>query len=41
MGAEAPGDCFTFDKAVEFKEDEGWKSQKRKGQWEDVCPDCQ
>ena len=31
----------TFDKAVDYKIDEGWKSQKHKGEWEDVCPECQ
>jgi len=31
----------TFDKAVDYKIDEGWKSQKYKGEWEDVCPECQ
>ena len=30
-----------FDSAVRFKKDEGWKSQRRNGRWEDVCPECQ
>lgn len=40
------GECAeeTFDDfydAVEFKKQEGWKSQKRSGEWQDVCPECQ
>ena len=35
----------TFQDAVDFKNNEGrrlgWKSQKRNGEWEDVCPECQ
>jgi len=27
--------------AVRFKRDNGWKSQKRNGEWQDVCPECQ
>ena len=30
----------TFDEAVDYKVDEGWKSQRRDSEWEDVCPDC-
>ena len=30
-----------FYDAVQYKKDNGWKSQKRNGQWEDVCPECQ
>jgi hypothetical protein len=30
-----------FDEAVQYKRDEGWKSQRHNGEWEDVCPDCQ
>ena len=30
-----------FSDAVDFKKENGWKSQKRYGEWEDVCPDCQ
>lgn len=30
-----------FNEAVQYKKDNGWKSQKYKGEWEDVCPDCQ
>lgn len=30
----------TFDEAVDYKVDEGWKSQRRGSEWEDVCPDC-
>jgi len=31
----------TFDEAVDYKVDEGWKSQRRGSEWEDVCPECQ
>lgn len=30
----------TFDEAVDYKVDEGWKSQRRDSEWEDVCSDC-
>jgi Fe2+ or Zn2+ uptake regulation protein len=40
-GEEAPETFEEFSKAVQFKKDEGWKSQKHKGEWEDVCPECQ
>ena len=31
----------SFQEAVQYKKDEGWRSQKRDGEWEDICPDCQ
>jgi hypothetical protein len=31
----------SFDEAVKYKKDNGWKSQKKYGEWQDVCPDCQ
>ena len=40
-GNEADEQFFEFHEAVEHKRREGWKSQKRNGQWEDVCPSCQ
>ena len=40
-GEEAEEDFDDFYDAVEYKKAEGWKSQKRNGQWEDVCLDCQ
>jgi hypothetical protein len=31
-----------FYDAVEYKKDNGWRSRKdAKGNWEDVCPECQ
>jgi hypothetical protein len=30
-----------FSEAVGYKKQEGWKSQKHNGEWEDVCPNCQ
>ena len=26
---------------LKFAKENGWKSQKYKGEWEDVCPECQ
>ena len=40
-GEEADETFDDFYDAVEYKKNEGWKSQKRNGEWEDVCPDCQ
>ena len=40
-GQDAPEEFFEFDDAVSYKKQNGWKSQKRKGEWEDVCPECQ
>lgn len=40
-GDEAPEDFSEFDDAVEYKKEEGWKSQNYRGEWEDVCPECQ
>ena len=31
----------TFQEAVDYKKDEGWKSQKVADGWEDICPECQ
>lgn len=39
-GEELPGE-FDFYDAVEAKKREGWKSRKDKGEWQDVCCDCQ
>jgi hypothetical protein len=30
-----------FDSAVEYKKENGWKSEKYKGEWQDICPECQ
>jgi len=38
---EASEAFFEFDEAVQYKKDYGWKSQRRNGEWEDVCPECQ
>ena len=38
---EEAGETFdSFDEAVDFKVDSGWISQKRNGEWQNVCPDC-
>lgn len=38
---EAGEAFFEFDEAVQHKKDNGWRSQRRNGEWEDVCPECQ
>ena len=39
---ESAGRVFmAFTDAVNYKKPNGWKSQKRDGEWEDVCPECQ
>ena len=40
-GEEADEDFDDFYDAVEYKKENDWKSQKYKGEWEDVCPVCQ
>lgn len=39
-GEEASEEFFEFSEAVDYKKSEGWKSQKKNGEWQDVCPDC-
>lgn len=34
-------DFETFDDAVNYKRENGWKSEKYKGEWQDICPECQ
>jgi len=36
-GEEAPDSFDFFNQAVEYKKENGWKSQY----WEDICPECQ
>lgn len=39
---EADDRCYyDFMDAVKAKKENGWKSRKVKGDWEDVCEDCQ
>jgi len=40
-GEKADEDFNKFMDAVDYKKQNGWKSQKHKGDWEDVCPECQ
>lgn len=40
-GEEANETFFDFYDAVQFKRENGWKSQKYNNEWEDVCPKCQ
>lgn len=30
-----------FDDAVDYKKENGWISEKHKGEWENYCPECQ
>ena len=39
-GEEAEEVFDTFMDTVEYKKANGWKSQRRNGEWEDVCPSC-
>lgn len=39
-GEDASEEFFEFSDAVNHKRSEGWKSQKKNGEWQDVCPDC-
>lgn len=40
---ESPDEVFEcFQDAVDYKKPNGWRSRKdAKGNWEDVCPECQ
>ena len=40
-GEEAEKTFTDFYKAVDYKKENGWKSQKHNGVWEDICPECQ
>ena len=40
-GNSADEQFSDFSKAVDYKKANGWKSQKAKSGWQDVCPDCQ
>jgi Fe2+ or Zn2+ uptake regulation protein len=31
----------TFDDLINYKKRNNWKSQRRNGEWEEVCPECQ
>ena len=31
----------TFDDLINYKKRNNWKSQRRNGEWEEVCPGCQ
>lgn len=34
-------DFSSFNSAVDYKADNGWKSVNTGGVWQDICPDCQ
>ena len=40
-GESAGKGFLDFRDAVDYKKQNGWKSQKRNNEWEDVCPSCQ
>ena len=31
----------TWDEAIDYKKEHGWKAKKDDNEWIDVCPDCQ
>ena len=40
-GEQADEEFVDLWAALDFKESYGWKSRlNRRGEWEDVCPDC-
>jgi Fe2+ or Zn2+ uptake regulation protein len=39
-GYEHDDEFDDFDDAVAAKREDGWKSRKVNGEWEDWCPDC-
>ena len=39
-GREAEDELESFNDALDYKEHNGWKSQKRGWEWWDVCPEC-
>ncbi len=39
-GREIDEFFFDYPDALEFKENNGWKGQKNKEEWEDICPEC-
>ncbi len=40
-GEIADEDFFEFYEALNYKKQNGWKSQRYEGVWMDVCPECQ
>ncbi|NLK98123.1 MAG: hypothetical protein GX272_08615 [Epulopiscium sp.] len=40
-GEKADEYFLIFNDAVQYKKNNGWKSQKRNGEWEEICPNCQ
>jgi len=30
----------TFQDAVDYKKNAMWETQRRNGEWEDICPEC-
>lgn len=39
-GEMAEEEFDDFMEAVDYKKQNGWKSQKVSGNWQDVCPEC-
>ena len=31
----------TWDEAIDYKKEKGWKAKKNDNEWLDICPDCQ
>lgn len=39
-GEKAEETFDEFSDAVEYAQDEGWKRQKKNGEWQNICPEC-
>ena len=40
-GEEANMPFEEFYDVIDYKKENGWKNKKEKGNWFDVCPECQ
>ena len=38
---EEIGGFLGFEDAVAHKKETGWTSEKYRGEWQDICPECQ
>ena len=39
-GEEIEDTFTTFQEAVDFKKENGWKSKFEDDEWQDICPNC-
>ena len=40
-GEVADEEFYEFQEAVDYKKADGWGSERRHGEWWDICPECQ